>query len=520
VQYAAGSVRNVCSAEEGIPTLIAEGERRLSEPLADHGRALAVPGATAGATTKRDEVTMDQATGPSTGLGTGTGMTRRRLGVAAALAAGGVAAACVPGGSGGGTEGGQAGSRAKDTGPIVVYQWDAPGSPFGDWLKSYFEAFPQKTGIQLSIYESTSTAPLQAQQSAWLASGDAPDVFPRTGRGALGFAAFASKNAIRPLSDFIKRDKFDLSDFWPAVIKLLSARDKQWVMPQDFNQTILAYDAMAFQQAGAAPPPGDWKDASWNWNELLKRLQQVQTRLGSSGSERWALSHAGGHWNFYLWGNGGDYLSEDGTRVTLAEPPAVEALDFAARLVYGHRVSPPPGVTFPPGHVLATQSVAATTLPAAQMNIVRGQNRELQFDVAPFPKGTVARGRHVAGGGGGGYTMFGQTKHPDAAWELLTYIGAREYAVEKVRNGALGPRISVAKEHFVQKGLPPKNAAVYLDAPEHARWEPNLTNWDELLREVNAALQPLWRGEKAAREVAADAKRAAENVLAQGEFFR
>jgi hypothetical protein len=34
------------------------------------------------------------------------------------------------------------------------------------------------------------------------------------------------------------------------------------------------------------------------------------------------------------------------------------------------------------------------------------------------------------------------------------------------------------------------------------------------------ALQPLWRGEKSAREAAADAKRAAENRLCQGEFFR
>ncbi|CAA9224495.1 MAG: hypothetical protein AVDCRST_MAG77-645 [uncultured Chloroflexi bacterium] len=452
--------------------------------------------------------------------------TRRRLGtVAAGLAGSAVLAACAPGSSGGEAQGNQA-ARAKDTGPIVVYQWDGPGSPFGDWLKRYFESFPQKSGIQLSIYESTSTAPLQTQQAAWLAAGDAPDVFPRTGRGALGFAAFASKNAIRPLSDFIKRDKFDQADFWPALLKLVSAKDKQWVMPQDFNQGVLAYDAAAFQQAGAALPPTAWKSGSWTWNELLKALQQVQTRLaasggtGGSGMERWALGHAGGHWNFYLWSNGGDYLSEDGTKVTLADPAAVDALDFAARLVNLHRVSAPASASFPPGHVLANQSVAATTLFAAAMNTIRGQNKALEFDVAPFPKGTASNARTVAAGAGGGYTMSGQTKHPDAAWELLKYIGAKEYAVEKVRNGALGPRISVAKEHFIQPGLPPKNAALYFEAPENARWEPNITNWDDVLRDVNAALQPLWRGEKSAREVAADAKRAAESALPQGEFFR
>jgi multiple sugar transport system substrate-binding protein len=449
--------------------------------------------------------------------------TRRRFGAAAAgLAASGLLAACASDSSSGGQQGAGT-ATAKDTGPIVVYQWDAPGSPFGDWLKGYFERFPARSGIQLSTYESSSTAPLPAQQTAWLAAGNAPDVFPRTGRGALGFASFASKNAIRPLTEFIKRDKFDQSDFWPALLKLVSAKDKQWVIPQDFNQGILAYDPVSFQQAGAATPPAAWKNSAWTWNELLKALQQVQTRLASSagsGQERWALSHAGGHWNFYVWSNGGDYLSEDGTKVTLADPAAVDALDFAAKLVSTHRVSAPAGASFPPGHVLANQSVAVTTLFAAAMNTIRGQNKALEFDVAPFPRGTAAGARPVAGGAGGGYTMFGQTKHPDAAWELLKYIGAKEYAVEKVRNGALGPRISVAKEHFIQAGLPPKNASLYFEAPENARWEPNLTNWDDLLREVNAALDPLWKGQKSAREAAADAKRAAENMLSQGEMFR
>jgi multiple sugar transport system substrate-binding protein len=449
-------------------------------------------------------------------------ITRRRVTIGAASAAAPLLAWATGCGrdSGQAEQGAPSGARAKDAGPIVVYQWDAPGSPFGDWLKGYFERFPQMSGVQLSIYESASTAPLPAQQTAWLAGGNAPDVFPRTGRGGLGFAVFAAKNALRPLTDFIKRDKFDQSDFWPALLKLLSAKDKQWVMPQDFNQGILAYDTATFQQAGAALPPVAWKGTSWSWNDYLKALQQVQNRLVSSGSDRWALSHAGGHWNFYLWSNGGDYLSDDGTKVTLADPPAVDALDFAAKLISAYRVSAPAGVTFPPGHILANQSVAATTLFAAAMNQIRGQNKELAFDVAPFPKGTASGARPVAAGAGGGYAMYAETKHPDAAWELLKYIGAKEYAVEKVRNGALGPRISVAKEHFVQPGLPPKNAAVYFEAPDNARWEPNLTNWDELLAAVNAALQPLWKGEKSAKEAAADAKRAAETLLPQGEFFR
>lgn len=156
-------------------------------------------------------------------------------------------------------------------------------------------------------------------------------------------------------------------------------------------------------------------------------------------------------------------------------------------------------------------------LAAAELNAIRGQSKDLVFDTSLFPRGA---GKYVAGGGGGGYVMSASTKHPDAAWEMLKYIGAKEYAVNKVKNGALGPRISTAREVFVQPGLPPAHAAVYFDAPANARWEPKLTNWDEVIVETNKALTPLWRGEQSAREAAANAQRAFDTMRAQGEVFR
>ncbi len=446
-------------------------------------------------------------------------MTRRRrvlMGAGAlALTVGG---ACSPGGT---TPGGEAKpGGTKDTGPIRVFQWDGPTSPFGVWLLSYFEAFPAKTGIQLEILQTQGNAPLPAQQAAWLAAGDVPDVFPRTARGNLLFAPLAMRGAIRPLTDFIKRDKFDQSDFWPNVLKLMTANDKQWIMPQDFNQTILAYNVTALQSAGAALPPADWKAPSWTWEELVKRSQQVQSRLPGLMGEtmQWAMGRP--PVNMLLWSNGAEYISQDGKQVTVAEPAAVEALDFAAKLIHTHRVAPTPQTSLPGGQILATQAVAMNVLAASQINLIRGQNKDLDFDVAPFPKGPARGGGYVASGGGGGYVFSGTSKHPDAAWELLKYIGAREYAEQKVKSGALGPRISVAREHFIQPGQPPRNAATYFDAPSHARWSPNLTNWDDVEREINAGLEPLLRGEQSPRDAAGNLKRIIEGLLPQGQIFQ
>lgn len=428
------------------------------------------------------------------------------------------AAACTFGGSSGADTG--ASSQATKPGgtekrPVRVQQWDTPSTPFGQWLQTYFEAFPAKTGIQTTIVHRKSDVSAAAEQAVWVAGGDVPDVFFRTGRGLVPYAAFASKGVIKPLENLIKRDRWDQSDFWPNLIKLMTARGQQWVIPQDFNQNLFAYNTTLLQQAGVAPPPSDWKDQSWTWNELVRRAQQVQARLGDGSN--WAMGRPQGNWQMYLWSNGGDSMNADGTKVTLTAAAAVEALDFVARLMHTHRVAPTPQVTLPPGHALATQSAAMDNLAAAAINAIRGQNRDLEFDVCLPPRGA---GRYVAGGGGGGYVLSVTSKQPDAAWELLKYVGAKEYAVNKVRHGALGPRISTAREYFVQAGIPPAHGAVYFDAPGNARWEPNLTNWNDIQVAVEQALQPLWRGEQSAKDAAANAQRAFEALLPQGEVFR
>jgi multiple sugar transport system substrate-binding protein len=409
----------------------------------------------------------------------------------------------------------QTAAKDKDLGPIRVQQWDASNTPFGLWLEGYYSAFPAKSDIQTAIVPRKSDVSAPEEQAVWVAAGDVPDVFFRTGRGLVPYAVFASKNVIRPLDPFIKRDKWDQSDFWPNLIKLMTAKNQQWVIPQDFNQTLFAYNVPLLQQAGVTPPPSEWSDQSWTWAELVRRAQQVQSRLGDSG--KWAMGRPNANWHLYVWANGGDYTTEDGSKVKLSDPASVDALDFVAKLMHTHRVAPTPQSPLPPGNTLATQAVAMDNLAAAGLNNIRGQNKDLIFDTCLFPRGA---GKYVAGGGGGGYVMSATTKHPDAAWELLKYIGAKEYAINKVKNGALGPRISTAKEVFIQPGLPPAHAAVYFDAPANARWEPNLTNWDDVKAETDKALAPLWRGEQSAREAAANAQRAFETFRAQGEIFR
>ncbi|CAA9224021.1 MAG: hypothetical protein AVDCRST_MAG77-628 [uncultured Chloroflexi bacterium] len=112
-------------------------------------------------------------------------VTRRSLllegGVAGAAGSAGLAGCgaggAAPAGSRSAAEG--APVKSKDVGPIRVWQWDPPVSPFGVWLQGYLQAFQQETGIQTEILTGAQGTDLFARQAAWFASGDVPDVLPR-----------------------------------------------------------------------------------------------------------------------------------------------------------------------------------------------------------------------------------------------------------------------------------------------------------------------------------------------------
>ncbi|MFI5268553.1 MAG: hypothetical protein ACHQ7M_14365 [Chloroflexota bacterium] len=396
--------------------------------------------------------------------------------------------------------------------PLVVQQWDAPTAPFGKWLRTYLQAFPKQSGIQLDIRQHAGDA--AQEQSVWVASGDVPDVFFRTGRGAIPYAAFVDKKVIQPLDAYVKRDNFDLTDFWPKVIQLMTAQGHLWVIPQDFNQQLFGYNPAFLQSAGTKAPPADWTDRSWTWPVFLQTAQQTQRYLtAQSGPGHYAYGRPNGAWQLWVWTNGGDLLDANWQQLALDQPAALEALDFAAKLAQGEQVAPKPADKLPAGQSLGTLDVAMDGLWAAGFNNLRAGKTTMTFDTALFPRGA---GDYAAFGGGGGYVMSAASKQPEAAWTLLKYIGAPEYARQKVTAGALGPRISTAKQYFVQPSIPPAHAAVYFEAPAHAHWEPNLTNWPDIATAIDKALLPLWQGKQNAKDAVASGKEAVDALIKQG----
>lgn len=89
----------------------------------------------------------------------------------------------------------------------------------------------------------------------------------------------------------------------------------------------MGYNQDLFDAAGLPYPSADW-----GWEDLERAAAALTQGEGPNKTYGVYADSWWGVWLPYVWQNGGDLISEDGSACTLAQPPAVEALEWWASL--------------------------------------------------------------------------------------------------------------------------------------------------------------------------------------------
>jgi sn-glycerol 3-phosphate transport system substrate-binding protein len=87
---------------------------------------------------------------------------------------------------------------------------------------------------------------------------------------------------VSPMQDFIDRDKYDLSDFEPAVVNYYKVPDRLYSMPWNASSSILYYNKDAFKEAGLDPnrPPKTFDEVTEYAKKLTKKQGNETVRFG------------------------------------------------------------------------------------------------------------------------------------------------------------------------------------------------------------------------------------------------
>ena len=283
---------------------------------------------------------------------------------------------------------------------------------------AFQEAFPD---VQLEIVETFEVQNLLTGA----ASGNLPDVIWLS-RGET--ATWAATGVLAPLTEYIERDSYDTSVFYPFAIEETTYEGEIYGIPGGADVRGLYVNLDHLEEIGVALEDLDTSD----WDQLSEVGSQL-AKVNGDQVERWGLDHKVQAGNLWQWGygNGGSFLNEDGTEATFNMEENVEALQWAIDAYEaqgGYQLYNAFATTFQGDQQFAEGKVSTSIyeqwmLSAAIATVAPDMN----FRLLPLrERGSGPDGPIATWSGGNGWFITTGAKNPDAAWEYIKFMHTDE----------------------------------------------------------------------------------------------
>jgi multiple sugar transport system substrate-binding protein len=249
------------------------------------------------------------------------------LGFAAAFAL----AACGPSGStgssgpgastgtGGGTTGPESSTAAFDpstiSGDVTLGAWESSPAE-GTALKAALDAFAVKYP-NIKVTQTTVKGDYRVQMITNFSSGSAPDIFYVNAEYA---PEWIEQGFLAPLDDYIAKQNFDTSKFFPAYADIFKGPDgTTYGLPKDGNTIAMAYNT------DLVTTPPTTLDELVSTADTLKGKGKLKAPI--------CLSPALDRGLAFIYAQGGSLLTDDGTASAIDTPASTAAVQWYLDLV-------------------------------------------------------------------------------------------------------------------------------------------------------------------------------------------
>ncbi|MBI3972052.1 MAG: extracellular solute-binding protein [Chloroflexi bacterium] len=248
---------------------------------------------------------------------------------------------------------------------------------------------------------------------------------------------FIRKNAFVDLQPYLAKDRKtaeELTHFAPAALGAHTRDKKLYAIPTTNESIVVWYNEDLLRRQNLRPPHEFEDDPQrWTWDTMLDYARKL-----NRGREQdrevfglWAgIKNVQTAWGNLVYSNGGRIITDDGAKLTLSEPPAVEAIQWAVDTIWKHDVQP---------H-LATEKAAPNRTLFQQGRLamlIEGeffrhylfgpqtpQGTPFKYNLAQIPFATRTRTRHIV------FNALGlpalREGKADAAWQYLTVFVTKD----------------------------------------------------------------------------------------------
>jgi multiple sugar transport system substrate-binding protein len=315
---------------------------------------------------------------------------------------------------------------------------------------------------------------------------------------------WAYLGGIRQLDDLVRREKFDLNQYYKQTVDGGKLDGKLFGLPFKLHPSFSAiYTNVNALAENAVRPP----DQATTWEQVLDVARRTKKTDGGAVS-RWGLilpmtGQAAQYWFCWARSWGADLYSADGKKAQLDSPKFVEAIQFVYDLIFKHQVAPNAAQ-------LSEIRGAGTGFEEGKGALMQGSSSQKsmptrvkdKFQIGNFvwPKGPSGQRGSIAISD---YIHIAkQSQFPEEAWELTKHLCDKETGIRLGEgtggaSGTCGGRPDVYKHERI------------LANPLHRAWlqaveevmpfrEPwNFRGQDIEDQVLKPELDKIWKGEQA-----------------------
>lgn len=324
--------------------------------------------------------------------------------------------------------------------------------------KAVAEFIAENPGIEVEFITG-----LMEKLQVTLAGGVPVDIFYSSGTQ---FMVPARSGLLAPLDPLIEKDHtFNLDDYFINAVNAHRVNGVLYGMPQTVSPAVLMYNRALFDEAGVGYP------RDWTWQDLVtegRKLSRDFTGDGVPDQFAWSYQNFSHYnrWPIFVWSNGGRVFSEDGSRMVLDQPEAVEALEFYVDLGKVHQIAPLPNHPILRGtnYTNLFSNGQAAMIPQTRFY---QPGEELDWDLAHLPYSKVRASSLITNY----YGIINGTNHPEEAWRLVRFFLERAARRELLKDAApaIPAYIPNARELIEADSLHFPSQFLWIEATEYAR---------------------------------------------------
>ncbi len=322
-------------------------------------------------------------------------------------------------------------------------------------------------------------------------------------------AKWATRLALTPLDDFIKRDSFDSSIFFSALWDEMKSKDHIYALPLYSNSYAFFYNKRLFREAGLDPekPPKTWdevlqysskltkKDAKGNFIQMgfIPTYGNIQTSI------------------ILAWELGAQMLLNDGTRVSLTNKPTLDAFNWIANFYNQYNLKDistfVAGFGFAEQHGFISEKLGMMILDNSFPDQIKLYNKNLEYGVADIP--TFEGHPPVSSTGSWWLAIPRGAKNIEAAWQFMKFAVQKNIQLTEAerQKELLFPANKLAANDPAFLSLNPANK-IFVDMIEHSKtptviplahdvfWREYMGAQEKVIHKMQTPIEALSQAEK------------------------